>query len=369
MGRGDVPEPPVRALAWSGDALTGVLRLLDQTRLPLEEVWNDRANVREVMDDILRLGVRGAPAIGLAAAYGLVLAARELAACESPEAFPAALERAAAALAAVRPTAVNLRFAVDRSLGRWREQASEPGAAAQVLLEAAHELDRYEREACAEIGRLGAERLQGAHRVVTHCNAGALVTSGLGTALAPLYVLHAEGRPIHVWVDETRPLLQGLRLTAYELGRAGISFAVVGEGATWTLFRQGRVDAAITGADRVCANGDVVNKVGTWPLAVACREHGVPFFVAAPLTTLDPETPDGGAVEIEERQGDALRYLRDGTAPKDLPTYEPAFDVTPASLVTTLLTEAGAVDRPTPENLAPLLAAARRLQAAPTPGR
>ena len=238
-----------------------------------------------------------------------------------------------------------------------------------MLLDAALELERYEREACAEIGRLGADRLDGAERVLTHCNAGALVTSGLGTALAPLYVLHARGRPLHVWVDETRPLLQGLRLTAFELARAGIPCRVVGESAAWTLFRQGLVDAVITGADRVCANGDVVNKVGTWPLAVACREHGVPFLVAAPLTTLDPRTPEGGAVEIEERQGDALRYLRDDVAPAGLPTYEPAFDVTPAALITCLVTEAGCLEPPTPEALAPLLEAARRLQAAPTPGR
>lgn len=363
-----LPEPPVRALVWSGDAATGSLRILDQTRLPLEEVWRDRRDVREVTDDVRRLAVRGAPAIGVAAAFGLVLAARKLAAEVEPADFAPALERIAGDLAAVRPTAVNLRFAVERSLARWRGAAPAPGDAAALLLTAAKELESYEREACADIGLLGADRLGDAERVLTHCNAGALVTPGLGTALAPLYVLHARGRPLHVWVDETRPLLQGLRLTAYELAKAGISYAVVGEGAAWTLFRQGRVDAAITGADRVCANGDVVNKVGTWPVAVACREHGVPFFVAAPLSTLDPDTPGGEAVEIEERSGDALRYLVDDVAPRTLSTYEPAFDVTPAGLVTCLITEAGRVEAPTQGTLAPWMEAARRLRSAPAPG-
>jgi len=359
------PEPPVRALAWEGDAANGGLGILDQTRLPLEEVVNVRRDVVQVEEDIRRLAVRGAPALGVAAAYGLVLAAR----ATPPEDFAAGLARRAASLAAVRPTAVNLRFAVERSLAAWRAAGSPVDGAPELLLETARSLEAYEADACAAIGRLGADRLEGCDHVLTHCNAGALVTPGLGTALAPLYVRHARGRPLHVWVDETRPLLQGLRLTAYELGRAGISHAVVGEGAAWTLFRQGRVDAVITGADRVCLNGDVVNKVGTWPLAVACREHKVPFLVAAPLTTLDPATDRGADVAIEERPGDLLRYLREGTAPPALPTFEPAFDVTPAGLVTCLVTEAGTVEDPDRERLGPLMEAARSLQAAASPGR
>ena len=363
---GVMPEPPVGALRWE----SGALLLLDQTLLPGEEVWNARETLEEVEADIRRLAVRGAPAIGVAAAYGLVLAARALAErYPGPVAFDAKLRQAAARLSEVRPTAVNLRVAVDRSLRRLDAVTPPPAGAAACLLEAARELETYERDACAAIARAGAELLRGRERIVTHCNAGALVTPGLGTALAPLYLLHAQGAPLHVWVDETRPLLQGLRLTAYELGRAGIPYAVVGEGAVAGLFRLGRVDAVITGADRVCRNGDVINKVGTYGLAVFCRQHEVPFYVAAPLSTLDPATPDGAAVPIEQRAGDGLRYLSEGIAAPGTPTWEPAFDVTPAALVTALISDRGVLAGPDTRGLEPWMKAAVRLQGAEGPGR
>ncbi|MFV1958628.1 MAG: S-methyl-5-thioribose-1-phosphate isomerase, partial [Planctomycetota bacterium] len=205
-------------------------------------------------------------------------------------------------------------------------------------------------------------RLAGATRFLTHCNAGALVTPGLGTALAPIYVLHGRGEPVHVWVDETRPLLQGLRLTHWELARAGIAHRVLVDGAAASLFAGGAVDAVIVGADRVCSNGDVANKVGTYGLAVLARHHDVPFFVAAPLTTLDPATASGHAVPIEERPGDEARYLRPEVLAGDVETYAPAFDVTPAALVTALLTDAGPIEEPDKDRLAPLMEAAGRLQ-------
>ncbi|MHC5010548.1 MAG: S-methyl-5-thioribose-1-phosphate isomerase, partial [Planctomycetota bacterium] len=295
-----LPDPPVRALAWEGDWRQGHLALLDQTRLPGEEVWQERTAAADVIADIRRLAVRGAPAIGVAAAFGLVLAARECldaAPGASDDDFLACLRAAADRMAKARPTAVNLGAAVVRLMGRVDATGAAKEAVPALLLEEARTLETYEREACDAIGRAGADWLRGRSRILTHCNAGALVTPGLGTALAPLYVLHAEREPLHVWVDETRPLLQGLRLTAYELGKAGIDHQVLVEGAASGLMRRGEVDAVIVGADRICRNGDVVNKVGTYGLAVAARHHGVPFLVAAPLTTIDPDTSDGDAVE------------------------------------------------------------------------
>lgn len=367
-----LPDPPVRGLFWEGSAVSGRLHVLDQTRLPREEVVLERRRCEEVEDDIRQLRVRGAPAIGVAAAYGLVLAARQIletTPAASPAEFATALGEAAEALASARPTATNLRVAVRRSLARRAANAPEPPAAPDALLAAARDLETYEVAACAVMAREGARRLTGRRHILTHCNAGALVTPGLGTALAPVYALHARGEEIHVWVDETRPLLQGSRLTAWELGRAGIACTVIVEGAAAGLFRRGRVDAVITGADRICRNGDVVNKVGTYALAVLCRHHGVPFYVAAPLTTLDPRTPDGDAVPIEERPGDACRYLEEGLLPEGGATWEPAFDVTPADLVTCLITDRGTVEDPDRARLAGLVAVAAHLQTDTTPGR
>jgi methylthioribose-1-phosphate isomerase len=330
----DLPVPPVLPLAWQGDAEDGTLALLDQTLLPGRELVLLRRTTAEVVDDIRRLAVRGAPLLGLAGAYGLVLAAREAR-------DDAQLRAKADSLARARPTAVNLARAVKGALADARVRSAPPPRRGAVLLEIARRLEAEERAACDAIARHGALALGGLRRVLTHCNAGALVTPGLGTALAPLYALHHRGARIHVWVDETRPLLQGLRLTAYELGKAGVPHAVLADGAAAGLMRRGLVDAAIVGADRVCANGDVVNKVGTYGVALACRHHGVPFFVAAPRSTFDAATPTGAEVEIEERVGDGTRYLAPGTAVADSPTTEPAFDVTPAALVSAFVTPLG----------------------------
>jgi methylthioribose-1-phosphate isomerase len=352
------PAPPVRPIAWRGGWRDGVLAVLDQTLLPAREVWNERRRAAEVVEDVRRLAVRGAPVLGIAAAYGMVLAAGE--AARGPGDPFLALAEAGRALRGARPTAVNLARAVDRSLARVR-----PGdlpATGEALFAAARDLEDYETRACLAIGRHGAAWLRGRDRILTHCNAGALVTTGLGTALAPIYVLHHEGRRLHVWVDETRPLLQGLRLTAWELGKAGVPHAAVVDGAAAGLVRRGLVDAVIVGADRVCRNGDVANKVGTYPLALAARAAGVPFVVAAPLTTLDPSTPHGDAVPIEERAADGDLYLLPGTRPAGTPTVAPAFDVTPAPLVSALVTERGVLEAPSEGGLEPWMAAAADVQ-------
>ena len=339
-GQGDLPAPPVTPLVWVGDAAEGALHVLDQTLLPAREEVHVRTRLDEVIEDVRRLAIRGAPLLGVAGAYGTVLAAREAEralAGRAPADVVRDVARRARVLAEARPTAVNLARAVDEVLAASRQGAS----AKEAALAAARGLEARERAACEAIARHGAALLACGHRFLTHCNAGALVTPGLGTALAPIYALHHRGAQVHVWVDETRPLLQGLRLTAYELGKAGVPHAVVGDGAAPSLMRRGEVDAAIVGADRICANGDVVNKVGTYAVALACRAHGIPFYVAAPWSTVDAATARGEDVVIEERHGDAAVYLRPGVARAGLPTREPAFDVTPAVLVTAWVLEDG----------------------------
>lgn len=334
----DLPPPPVVALRWEGDPEDGALHVLDQTLLPGEERRLVRTRADEVVADIRRLAIRGAPLLGIAGAYALVLAARELlAVADGPDAFNAGLAWAAERLATARPTAINLSAAVLGALAATEPAADEPVERVARLLREARALEERERLASEAIAREGATALAGRRRILTHCNAGALVTPGLGTALAPLYALHHRGEQVFVWVDETRPLLQGLRLTAYELAKAGVPHAVISEGAAFGLMREGRIDAAIVGADRVCANGDVINKVGTYGVALACQAHRLPFFVAAPPTTFDRATSTGAAVTIEERRGDLGAYLKPGTLAASTATVEPAFDVTPAGLVTRIL--------------------------------
>ncbi|MFM8980321.1 MAG: S-methyl-5-thioribose-1-phosphate isomerase [Planctomycetia bacterium] len=336
------PASPLAPLAWQGSWHDGHLELLDQTLLPAREQRLRRSTVAEVVHDIQRLCVRGAPLLGLAGAYGLVLAQREaLDPRPAATGTQALFTRLAADLERARPTAVNLPRAVRAACAATQHLAHDGAARAAALLAWAQALEAREREACAAIARHGVEALGPARRILTHCNAGALVTPGLGTALAPLYLLHARGERVEALADETRPLLQGLRLTAWELARAGIPCTVLAEGAAPGLMRQGRIEAAIVGADRICRNGDVVNKVGTYGVALACRAHGLPFLVAAPGSTFDAGTPEGRAVVIEERPGDGERYLLPGTRPAGVATCEPAFDVTPAALVTAYVTELG----------------------------
>jgi methylthioribose-1-phosphate isomerase len=290
----------------------GVLVLLDQTRLPGEEAWLRCERPEQVADAIARLAVRGAPAIGVAAAYGLALAA--------PEDF----DRAADLLAAARPTAVNLRWAVDQV------RAAGPAGA----LEAARAIERREREATERIAEHGAALFGSAEQVLTHCNTGALATTGAGTALGVIEAAWRGGGVAQVWVGETRPLNQGSRLTAWELDQAGIPFRVITDSSAGLLMSRGLVDRVVVGADRIAANGDVANKIGTYPLAVLAHRHGIPFVVAAPTSTIDPHTATGADIPLEER--DAAEVT-----PHGHPAANFAFDVTPAELITALVTEEG----------------------------
>jgi methylthioribose-1-phosphate isomerase len=295
--------------------------LLDQRRLPGEEVELECRSAAEVAEAIRTLAVRGAPAIGIAAAYGYALA---FASGEDPD-------EAAAVLGASRPTAVNLSWALAQV-----QAAAEPA-------ERAREIHREEVERCRQMARHAAGLLDTGTRALTHCNTGGLATGGYGTALGALRAAGEQGRLERVWVDETRPLLQGARLTAWELGALGIPYAVIVDAAAGSLMAAGEVDCVLVGADRIAANGDTANKVGTYPLAVLAAHHGLPFYVVAPTSTIDPDTPSGDEIVIEERAADEVT--------PSFPARNPAFDVTPASLVTAIVTEAGVHRAPYRETL------------------
>jgi methylthioribose-1-phosphate isomerase len=295
----------------------GALLILDQRALPGEERWIRCERPEEVAECIRTLAVRGAPAIGIAAAYGMALAGAE---------------GAADLLRSARPTAVNLAWAVDQVLA-----SDDPLACARRLHREQEAADRH-------LAALGAERFASGDRALTHCNAGALATAGYGTAGGVLRAAWEQGRLAQVWVDETRPLNQGARLTTWELQRAGIPHRLVTDSSAGTLMARGLVDRIVVGADRIAANGDVVNKVGTYPLAVLAERHGVPLYVAAPVSTIDPDTPNGASVPIEERDPSELGA--------GVPAVNFAFDVTPAELVTAIVTEAGVLEPPYDEAIA-----------------
>ena len=323
----------------------GALYLLDQTGLPHDVRTVRCTSWEEVAEAIRALRVRGAPAIGIAAAYALVLAAR--AHGQDPLGDPRdALRRAAAALRATRPTAVNLGWALDRMLTA-AEAPGDPGGLPGRLLEAAAALARADVETNRQIGEHGAALLSAGARVLTYCNTGMLATAGYGTAFGVLRRAHEQGRRIHVIACETRPVLQGARLTAWELLRAGIPATLITDNAAGTLMRASGVDAVIVGADRIAANGDVANKVGTYTLAVLARAHDIPFYVAAPLSTVDLRTPSGEAIPIEERHREEIISLGGvRVAPAEIQVRNPAFDVTPSHLVTAIVTEAGVIRPP-----------------------
>jgi methylthioribose-1-phosphate isomerase len=321
----------VAPIAWRDDAL----ELLDQTRLPLEEHWLRCTTADEVADAIRRLAVRGAPAIGVAAAYAVVLGVR------SGRPF----EEVRDLLAATRPTAVNLRWALDR-------MAEVAGNGDAALLERAHSIARAQEQADARMAEHGAALIGQGERLLTHCNTGALATAGRGTAGGVIEAGFRAGRVAHVWVDETRPLLQGARLTAWELQRAGVPFQVVPDASAGALMARGLVDRVMVGADRIAANGDVANKIGTYTVAALADRHGVPFHVAAPLSTIDPDTPTGDEIEIEERAGDEVTSVFGvQVAPAGTEAMNMAFDVTPHELVTSIVTEEGVLEPPYEESI------------------
>ena len=331
---------PIRAVRWSdsGDALT----IIDQRRLPAEYVELELRSLDEIRDAIMSLAVRGAPAIGVAAAIGLVATLLPFA-HDSGQTLRARLLAHANLLAAARPTAVNLPWAIERMLARARALPGDsPGALLEALrIEATAILDE-DRAMCDAIGRVGLPLVPDGAQILTHCNAGALATSGIGTALAPVYAAHAALHNVHVFACETRPLLQGSRLTAWELQRAGIPVTVLTDSTAASLMRSREIDAVLVGADRVTANGDTANKIGTYSLAVAARHHDIPFYVCAPWSTIDRSMPNGDAIVIEQRAADEVRRIAGScTAPPDANVRNPAFDVTPFTLITAVVTDRG----------------------------
>ena len=331
------------------------LVLLDQTRLPGEVAYARCRDIDSVAEAIRSLKVRGAPAIGVAAAYGVVLGVRQSAADEY-EAFGREVDDAADRLAATRPTAVNLFWALERMRRTARENRGAPVEDIKgALLREAMAIQSEDERTCRLIGEHGAALLRSGQTVLTHCNAGALATSGMGTALAVVYRAHGEGKRIHVYADETRPVLQGARLTSWELAQAGIGVTLICDNTAAQVMKEGRIDCVIVGADRVAANGDVANKIGTYGVAVLADAHGVPLYVAAPFSSIDLSMESGREIPIEEREAAEISQGPGGrTAPEEVEVYNPAFDVTPARYVSAIITERGVARRPYAESLAAL---------------
>lgn len=333
----------IQAVRWTEDGL-GV-RIIDQRELPVRLVERDLRSLGDVTEAIRTLAVRGAPAIGIAGAMGLVAAlASDVG--RPRETVLARVRELAAAITATRPTAVNLPWATRRMIKCAERTTGDGPAILDSLRAEATAILEEDRVMCRRIGEHGVTLLRDGARVLTHCNAGALATGGIGTALAPIYLALERGMRVEVFVDESRPLLQGSRLTAWELQRAGVPVTVLTDGMAAALLRERPIELCIVGADRIAANGDVANKIGTYGLAIAAAHHEVPFVVAAPSSTLDPDTATGDEIVIEQRQADeVLRLGGRQTAPDGVRVYNPAFDVTPAALVTAIVTDRG-VHRP-----------------------
>jgi methylthioribose-1-phosphate isomerase len=334
-----------RTIDWIG-GVDGFVRLIDQTRLPGELVYRDCRTVEEVWEAIRSLRVRGAPAIGVSAAMGALLGLHQHTA-EGPAALGERLRAAAVLLRTSRPTAVNLFWALAR-MERCLEQATNGGLSGDRLvsrlLDEAREIAEEDRRVCLAIGDSGAHLVGEGCGVLTHCNAGALATANYGTALAVLYRAAEQGKRFSVFADETRPLLQGARLTAWELQRRGIDVTVICDSMAALVMKEGRVKLVIVGADRIAANGDTANKIGTYGVAVLAKAHGIPFYVAAPASTFDLSLPDGSAIPIEQRDPREVTHgFGKATAPEGVGVYNPAFDVTPAGLIEGLITEVGVI--------------------------
>ena len=342
------------AVWWDREA--ELLALVDQAALPLRYEVLRIGSAEQVAEAIRNLRVRGAPAIGVAAAYGLALGARELHRDAQAQtqwdaaAAVASLSSIAERLRSTRPTAVNLEWALTRMLESARRYLASGELVVDVanhLLEEAHRICAEDVAACRAMGEIGATLIEDGDVVLTHCNAGALATSGMGTALAPIFIAHRAGKRVTVYVDETRPVLQGARLTAWELQRAGVPVVLITDNMAAHFMRAAGIKAVFVGADRIAANGDVANKIGTYGLAVLAREHGIPLYVVAPRSTVDLALPDGTAIPIEERKSEEITSIG-GTriAPIGIPVANPAFDITPARYVSAIITEAGIIRAP-----------------------
>jgi methylthioribose-1-phosphate isomerase len=330
----------VRTVWWE----PGAVCLIDQTRLPHARAIVRCGSVEAVATAIREMVVRGAPAIGVTAAYGMALAARNSAATDRTGLIDE-LSEAKRTLDASRPTAVNLSWATGRVLRVARQ--ADPAEMTERLLAEAHAISDEDERMCRSIGEHGAALLEGGARVLTHCNAGGLATTGYGTALAPIRTAHEGGKDLHVLVDETRPFLQGSRLTAWELREAGIPLTLITDSMAAHFMGRGEVDCVIVGADRIVANGDVANKIGTYGLAVLAHAHAIPFYVAAPTSTIDMSLESGEQIPIEQRDPREVTHLGDrALAPEGVQAAHPAFDVTPHGLVTAIVTERGIVEPP-----------------------
>ena len=344
-------------LHWVGDAATGFLKMVDQTLLPTEYVEIECRDVPSVWEAIKSLRVRGAPAIGVAAAYGAVIGARSEG-CQDGAAVRQALKEASASLRTSRPTAVNLFWALDRM---DRCLASDVGSGGDELLEKllreAQNIDQEDRAMCRAIGRHGAPLIRSGNGVLTHCNAGGLATADYGTALAVVFAAHEKGTAVRVYADETRPLLQGARLTAWELKQRGIPVTLICDNMAAQVMREGKVQLVVVGADRIASNGDTANKIGTYGVAILAQAHGIPFYVAAPSSTFDLSISSGAAIPIEQRDPTEVTHgFGRQTAPAGIDVYNPAFDVTPAPLIAGIITEKGVISPVNEETIRAVLA-------------
>lgn len=352
---------PLRGVSWTGALEDGSLVLLDQTKLPGEITYREITSLEALRTAILDLAVRGAPAIGIAAAYGLVIHLVPLARQQigsNSEVLHQALDTAVERLATSRPTAVNLTWALERMRGCYQRHVGHLTAlemCARLLMEAKR-IHREDAELCQKIAEHGASLLPMKGGVYTHCNTGALATGGVGTALGCIVEAFRSDKNIEVFVGETRPLLQGARLTAAELKSNGVPLTLVTDSMAAMLMKQGRIQAVIVGADRITANGDAANKIGTYSLAVLAKYHGIPFYVAAPYSTFDLSLATGDRIEIEQRPADEIRSPQGALfATSDIPVYNPAFDVTPAALISAIITERGIITKPTVAAIAKLM--------------
>ena len=342
-----------RTIEWIG-GIDGFVRLIDQTCLPTELVFRDCKTLEEVWEAIKVLRVRGAPAIGVAAAMGVAIGLKPAAQAtklDSPESFFRRLKQITNYLATSRPTAVNLFWALKRMdrVARENVEPYENTKLRQRLLQESLAIEAEDRQMCRDIGRHGAEVVPDGGGVLTHCNAGGLATADYGTALAVLYAAFEQGKRFAVFADETRPLLQGSRLTAWELSQRGLDVTLICDNMAAQVMKEGKIGMVVVGADRIAANGDTANKIGTYGVALLAKAHGIPFYVAAPSSTFDLSLPNGDAIPIEQRDpAEVTRGFGKQTAPDGIKVYNPAFDVTPVELITGLITEKGII-RPVTE--------------------
>lgn len=329
--------------------------IIDQTLLPNEEVFLELGVKEDIFEAIKKLRVRGAPAIGISAAYGLYVCMNKSTA-ETVEAFKQEFYETKDYLAASRPTAVNLFWALDRMAKRFEKELDQSvEAIKKALLEESELIFKEDQEMGIAIGRFGLELLKPGMGLLTHCNAGGIATSGVGTALAPMYLGHEQGYNFKVFADETRPLLQGSRLTAYELYKAGLDVTVICDNMASIVMKEGKIDAVLVGCDRIAANGDTANKIGTSGVAILAKEYGIPMYILGPTSTIDMETPTGKEIEIELRDSEEIGHgFGKRTAPSEVKAYNPAFDVTDAQYITAIITEKGIVKPPFSENIAKL---------------